>query len=64
MSFMERYRKGEIPAAAIGDYIREWHVSDLAPRNLLEHLGLSPEEYAIWQKTGKLPAINLIKTDE
>jgi len=58
MSFTARYRNGEIPAGAIDDYIRKWNVSDLAPKDLLEHRGRSAEKYTTWQRTGNLPVIN------
>ena len=58
MSFMDRYRSGEIPADAIDQYINEWYVSDLAPKDLLGHLGLTTEQYAKWKQSGELPPIN------
>src|SRR5277367_3206374 len=48
-TFFDLYRRGDIPAERIGDFVADWHASDHAEqRSLAAFLGLTDEEYDIW----------------
>ena len=51
--FYQKYKRGEVDAESIHDYIDEWHNGD-STEDLHEYLGMTWEEYGHWLETGEL----------
>jgi hypothetical protein len=47
--FFDLYRRGEVTAEQIDDFIGRWHdAPDTEHRSLSEYLGMTEEEYGLW----------------
>lgn len=53
MSFKKKYLLGLCNMAQIGDYVEQWYGKTDTGQALMEHLGLSEEEYAAYCQGGK-----------
>ncbi len=51
--FYSKYKRGEVNAEDIHDYIAEWHNGD-SIEELHEYLGMTWDEYGHWFETGEL----------
>jgi hypothetical protein len=53
-SFFDLYSAGQVPEAAINDFVENWHTSgDKEVRPLSDFLGMTDDEYAVWVMDGR-----------
>lgn len=50
-TFMEKCVDGEASVEEVDEYVEYWHTHEI-DMPLHEYLGLSPSEYALWEREG------------